>query len=341
MKVVYQSIFFIISMFLISCSSDESKNENNLEDENPTEEPIKVLNLVNIEKIADTPVSIFRSHIVHNNKLFSVSYNDTYVFDFELATWTLLDTNTENVFLNYRFGDPVVNFIRNGDWHMFTESGLFVFDFELSKWSVVKAFPQTNGLFSTAGFYIEEDMAVYFVDNSNGNDTIYKFDLLTNELLMHGEYVNEYFSGNTYNGSLVLSNSYYHVKPRSQGIIISKFNEDFTDLSLINDFDTKTYLINSIAISFENYIIFGLGGSATQDANGNITKDDSTLKFYAYDTVNDSFAEMPSQFYESCRGAEVVMYNNEFYLINGSTIKNQKSEYRNIIEKLEFDFITP
>lgn len=344
MKLINLSVLLIIGMFLLSCSKEDNTNDSNSEVDTPIAERVEVLNLINWETIADTPVENFDSHIVHENKLFSFSDKDTYVFDFESANWTLLATDADNVIPNISYGTKV-NFIRNGKWNMFTERGLYAFDFELNNWSVIKAFPQSNGLFAIAGFYVEEDMAIYFVDNSNGNDTIYKFDLETNELILHGEYDNMGDRGSTYNGSLVVNNSYYHVKPdngtgSSNKILISKFNDDFTNLTPINELITENDLDSSVAIKYGNYIIFGQGGVPSADTNGMITSDNATLKFYAYDVINDVFTEMPTPFYESCWGAEIVVQNNEFYLINGRTIKNQKGEARNKIEKIEFDFIT-
>lgn len=338
MKIINKSIFFIIIMFLMSCTTENDTNNSITNEENQIEEPIQVLNFVNSQKIADTPVERFDSHIVHENKLFSLSDGDTYLFDFESANWTLL--STDNVLSDYEFGVPVINFIRNGKWNMFTEKGLFEFDFVLLNWTVIKAFPQVNGLFTTAGFYIEDDNAIYFIDKSNRNDTIYKFDLLTNELLNHGEYVNEGDRGTTYNSALALNNSYYHMKQSLNGFSIFRFSEDFTDLSFTREFASKNDFSGSIAMSFENYIIFGLGGSIGVDTNGLVIDDDSTLEFYAYDTIKNVFSEMRTPFYESCKDANVVTYNNEFYLINGRTVKDEKSEARNIIEKIEFDFIT-
>tara|TARA_R110002074_G_scaffold59183_2_gene144275 strand:+ start:68062 stop:69120 length:1059 start_codon:yes stop_codon:yes gene_type:complete len=351
MKLINLSILFTIGMFLISCSKEDSNNDSNsgvanpdTEVDTPIVEQIEVLNLIKWEIIAETPVEKFDAHIVHGNKLFSLSNQSTYEFDFESANWTLLATDTENVLPNISYSTKV-NFIRNGKWNMFTERGLFVFDFELNNWSVIKEFPQSNGIFATAGFYANEDNAIYFVDNSNGNDTIYKFDLVTNELLLHGEYVNVGDRGSTYNGSLVVNNSFYHVKPAngtgtSDKISISKFNDNFTNLNSINELITENDLDGSVAINYGNYIIFGLGGVPSSDANGMITSDSTTLKFYSYDVINNVFTEMPTPFYESCWGAEIVVFNNEFYLINGRTIKNQQGEARNKIEKIEFDFIT-
>lgn len=344
MKAINKSIIVIISLFFISCSTED--NDIEVAKENPIEESVDILDLVKWQKIADTPVPNFQAHIVHENKLFSLSIKDTYVFDFELAQWTLLATDSDSVFPNYGLGGLKVNFIRNEKWNMFTEKGLYEFDFQLNKWSVIKEFPQVNGLFSISGFYVEEDIAIYFLDKSNGNDTIYKYDLLTNELLSHSNYINTGDRGETYNGSLKVENSYYYITPgsgtgRSNEILISKFNEDFTTLVPVGNFVTENDMANSVAVQYGNYIIFGLGGTATLDSStGIITDIRPTLKFYAYDTVNDVFTEMSSPFYESCWAANVIVHNNEYYLINGHTIKNQKVELRTKIEKIEFNFIT-
>jgi hypothetical protein len=332
----------------MSCATEDNNSDVNSEDEN-VEEPVEVLNFINSQKIADTPVDFFDSQIVYENKLFSLRDKDTYVFDFELVTWTLLETNAENVFPTNGFNGEAINFIRNSKWNMFTERGLFEFDFELNNWAAIKVFPSLNGLFSTSGFYLEEDLAIYFIDHSNGNNTIYKFDLVTNELLNHGEYVNVGNRGITNNGSLVINNSYYYLRPvvatgasvgRTDGILISKFNEDFTSLNTINQLKVDNFVSDGVAMSYKDDIIFGLGGDLSIDTNGLVKDVSATFKFFTYNTINDSFTEMATPFYEYCGRADIIVYNDEFYLINGITIKNNKTEFRKKIEKLEFDFIT-
>ncbi|AIZ40957.1 hypothetical protein [Cellulophaga baltica] len=346
MSAVSKSIFLIISFIIISCSSEDSGSDRGDKiDENPIAEPIDVLNLVSWHKIADTPVNEFNAHIVYQDKLYSLSERDTYVFDFILAEWTLLASDTANILSNFSSGLKI-NFIRNGKWSMFTQRGLYEFDFELNSWSVIKQFPLANGLFSISGFYAEQDEAIYFLDKSNGNKTIYKFDLTTNELEEYSTYINTGNRGDCYNGSLTLDNSNYYVTPssgtgRSNEIIISKFSEDFTSLISVNNLVTENDLDSSVALQFDDYIIFGLGGIPTVDgADGTVTYAKSTLKFYAYDTLSTVFTEMSTPFYESCWGADVVVYNNEYYLINGRTIKDEKTEFRNKIEKITFDFTT-
>ncbi len=334
MKLIKRSVWLVISLLSVACSSDST-------DATPTEAideevEIEVLDLVNVQTIADTPIPDFDSFLVFRDKLYAVKAKDTYVFDFTLTTWSFLGTDTDMP----NFLDSGFSFLRNGKWNLFTGGGLFEFDFDLEDWKVIDLFPQSNSLFYVNGFYLESEEALFFTDRANGNDTIYKYDLLTNELILYSTYNNEGYHGGIANNSFVVNGSHYLIElERSNLPSIYKFNDDFTELNSINNYSIENQLDGGVAMNFENYIIFGLGGIPTSDGE-NITRDPSTLKFYSYDVVNNIFAEMQSSLYESCRAANLVTYNNEFYLINGRTIKNQKSEARNSIEKIEFDFIT-
>lgn len=328
----------LIFICLVACSKDSKNIDDEPIDENQMkneEEPIELLNLINWTKIADTPAQRFRAHIVHKDKLFSVSDKETYVFDFQTADWTLLGTDSD--LPDLWNGGQTINFMRNGKWYMFNRRAFYEFDFDLKDWQVIDSFSQSNFL-STEGFYVEEDNALYIVDQVNNNDKIYKYDLLTNELMVHGSFISENHRGWTFNSSLLIDNSHYYIRPyghlNDKGILISKFQEDFTNLVSLNIYEFEKEMDDSVAMSFGEYIIVGLGGTSSAEY------DYTSKKFYAYNTTNNELTEMPTSFYESCFGADIVEYKNEFYLINGSTIKNQNIEFRNTIEKLEFDFIT-
>ncbi len=339
MKLLARSVCLFVIIFLTACSS-ESANEATIpvDDEVAEEEtPKEVLDLVNVQTIANTPIPGFDSFLVFGDKVYTVKAKDTYVFDFTLATWSFLGTDQDMPdFLNLG-----ISFLRNGKWNLFTEGGLFEFDFDLEDWKAIDRFPQANGIFYTDGFYIAAEEAIYFIDRANGNDTIYKYDLQTNELISHSSYDNKGDYGGISNNTFTINGSNYLLKLEAYTQpAIYKFNDDFSELLFVNEYRTEDQLDGGIAMQLGNYIIFGLGGIPS--ANGDvITSDPSTLKFYSYDVLNDVFAEMPSSFYESCRVANLVTYNNEFYVLNGFTIKDQRSEARNTFEKIEFEVVTP
>ncbi|WP_435262215.1 hypothetical protein [Tenacibaculum sp. nBUS_03] len=337
MKIFSKLLFFIFLPPFIACSSEAIDDNKNTDEPSPI---VKVLDIVNSEKIADTPSLNLNTHIVHKDNLFSVGEKSTYMFDFQAASWTLISTDNKTP----NGGAGSINFIRNEKWYMFTVNGLYEFNFSNKEWKTIKSISNSTGLFSAEGFYIEADQAIYFTSPENSNTNIYKYNLITNELSTHK--VNGsigLYGGVTYNNSLIINNTYYNIRPSANTITISKFNEDFTSLTTINTFKGKQGIdfSQSTAIKYGNYIIFGLGGVPTVDNNNSIINDPSVLSFYYYDTVNEVFTEMPTPFYESCRLGSLITYKNEFYLIDGKTIKNKKNLLRNKIEKLEFDFVTP
>ncbi|WP_234859494.1 hypothetical protein [Aquimarina aquimarini] len=338
MVLIKRVIWLIIVLFSVACSKDDT-NEGPSQNENEEVEVLEdILDIVSIETIAETPIPKFDSYIVRGDEAFFVKGKDTYVFDFRSATWTFLGTDTDMP--DYLDLGQGVSFIRNGKWNLLVDKGLFEFDFNLQDWQVIDLFPQVNGIFSVEGFYIEADNAVYYVDPSNGNEIIYKYDLLTNQTSSYSTRVNDGAYGTISNNAFIVNNSFYYLTLGDwNNMLVSKFNEDFTTLDIINDYETEYFLDSSVAMLLDDNIIFGFGGVPSVDNNETVIYAPSTLKFYYYNITKNTFTEMPTPFYESCYGAMVVSYNNEYYLINGNTITNKKIEARNTIEKIKFDFV--
>lgn len=338
-------LLLTMSLFFSSCSKKSSIDEKPSEDDNVVlEEQLEVLDFINVETISETPITKFNSHFLNNDKLYSISDDKTYMYDFIENTWTLLSTDSNTPSGNYF--ELGLNFLRNGKWNRLISDGLFVFDFNSNDWNLIKAIPfLPYEIFTTSeGFYIQEEDAIYFVDTANSKEEIFKFDLSVNELTVHDTFLNDggYFPLSK--SSHEINDSYYVVSVINENLAgpktmkISKFTDDFSNLETLNKIKTENDLESGIALRYGDNLIFGLGGIPSSDSN-EIIYDPSTLKFFLYDVSKNSFSEMPTPFYESCRNAKLVTYNNEYYLIGGFTIKNNQSVLRNSIEKIEFGFV--
>ena len=339
MKLLKIKVSLILIILLCSCSKENSGKDINSEDETAVmEESVEILDFIGAEIIAETPVPDFNTHVVFGDKLYSISMEDTYAFDFDLAKWTLLTSDSETPSTDFDYG---IDFMRNGKWNRFMKNGLYEFDFDLLDWTEIKKIPfLPYEIFSAEGFYVEEDDAIYFIDQVNSKDEIFKYDLISNELIIHSTFSEEGGWFPVSKSSFKINDTYYVVSLSARNTMkISKFDENFTTFETLNKQQIANSFDTGVAAQFENNIVFGLGGVPSADSDNIIDFDPSNLKFFLYDTDKNIFSEMPTPFYESCRAARLVTYNNEFYLINGATIKNSQSEIRNTIEKLEFGYI--
>lgn len=337
MKILLKTISLLTLLFFLSCSSEDVNQPNSEPTGNETNEQQKeVLDLIKVDTIATTPDLNFYSFLVHQDKLYAVKSGETQVFDFSTSKWSLLVNDTDLP----SYYDTGISFIRNGKWNLLTSKGLFEYNFELKDWKVLSWYSGSKNIFYLQGLYIESQDMVYFIDQANGNDDIYKYDLKKNEYIVHSEFNNIGNYGEIHNGAFTIDGIHYILKLDSYNKMgIYKFNEDFSELTLVNNYSTKKFLDSSVALKYGDNIIFGLGGIPSVDNNDIITHDPSNLKFYSYNVKNNLFSEAPTQFYQPRRNAKLITYNNNFYLINGFTIKDKKSERMNLIEKIKFDFV--
>lgn len=336
MKTLFKITYLFTLILFFSCSSEDVNQPDTDPIDETTEESKEVLDLVDIDTIATTPDSNFYSFIVHEDKLYTVKAGETQVFDFNTSKWTLIVNDADMP----SYYDTGISFIRNGKWNLLTSKGLFEYNFELKDWKVLDRYSGSKSIFYLQGLYVESEDMVYFIDQANGNDNIYKYDLKQKEYIIHSTFENNSSNGEIQNGAFTIDGIHYILKLEDYNEIgIYKFNEDFSELKLVNNYRTEKFLDSSIALQYGNYIIFGLGGIPSADNNDIITHDPSNLKFYAYNVKKDSFSEAPTQFYQSRRNAKLVTYNNNFYLINGFTIENKKSKKVNLIEQIEFNFV--
>ncbi|WP_127141997.1 hypothetical protein [Flagellimonas marinaquae] len=337
--------YYALVVLFIGCSSGDSneilnpdaaeeETESPIENPNPSNEG--VLDLVSVQYVADTPKLAMDLHLVLGNSLYSIKGQDTYVFNFDTTVWTYLGSDPDLP----NFIASGISFLRNGLWTIFTSRGLYEFDFSLQDWKAIDVFPLNENFYISA-FYIEEQDAIYYVDPANGNRTIYKYLLDTNESIAQGGYgLNGNFSLVSPN-TFVHNNGYYITYVTDEEVFeVHKFSSDFTKLEMVNSYNVGHSLDNGVAMLFEDYIIFGLGGVSNLNEDLSVTFLRSDRRFYFYDLVNDKFLDIPSYFYEGRMNASLVTYNNEFYLINGFTIENNQNEPKLSMEKLKFNHVT-
>lgn len=337
MKTLLKTISLLTLLFFLSCSSEDVNQPNSEPTGDETNEQQKeVLDLVKVDTIANTPESDFYSFITYQDKLYTVKGGETQVFDFSTSKWSLLVNDADLP----SYYDTGISFIRNGKWNLLTSKGLFEYNFELKDWKVLSRYSGSKNIFYLQGLYIESQDMVYFIDQANGNDDIYKYDLKKNEYIVHGEFNNTGGHGEIHNGAFTIDGVHYILKLDSFSKLgIYKFSDDFSKLTLINQHSTPEILAGSVSLQHKEQIIFGLGGSVSVDSNDIITSESSNLNFYSYDIKNNTFSEAPTKFYQPRYYAKLATYNNEFYLLNGRTIKDNKTEEVNLIEKIKFDLV--
>lgn len=338
MNKIIKSTFLLLTFLIFSCSSDTEDDGLILDETKEEKEVIEGIDFVGATLVDDTFGKSIGDCFVHGDKMYTTVEDETYMFDFATNSWSLIATDDDTPDPDYELG---INFIRNDKWYRLVRKGLYTYDFEMANWDRVQVLTNTLGIFSKEGFYVEEDNAVYFVDQTNGKENIFVYDLLTNELNIHSTYSND---GGWYpisSNAFTKNNTNYIVSLSGwESMKISNFNEDFTTFETINSLETENFLDDGVACQFGDYFIFGLGGVPTVDSEGNIISDPSTLNFYYYNVLTDTFGTMDTPFYESRRSAKLVTYNNEHYLVGGFTIKNGRSEISTKVEKLEFKIVT-
>lgn len=328
----------ILIIVLSSCSKDKAEINSNTEVD--VQEPIILLDLVSVEKTSDTPNDDMGASIINNDKLFIIDNQKTYEYDFVQATWNLISED-ENLPENWIFYSSI-NIMRNGKWNIFCDRGLFEFDFELKDWKVVQSFPIVNGIFSTHGFY--KDDVIYFVDNSSGNDNIYKYDFESKEVTIHGNYENMGNRNTLSKQVFKIGNTFYYLTQTSIGFTFYKFSTDFKNLELLFPIDGSIVpemqsLPNGVAFIEGENIIFGISGTATSDTDGNLYNSVVNKELYFYNTNTNDLGVMPSSFYDECHNGSVVSHNNEHYLLYGYRVKEKKKEYRKTMERMYFDYV--
>ncbi|WP_396634509.1 hypothetical protein [Maribacter sp. R86514] len=335
MKIIIKSILLFFAFLTFSCSSDVEEDTIIIDNIVEEKEVIEGVDFVSATLVEDTLGKSFSVCFVHEDKIYATAENETYMFDFATSSWSLLATDDDTP--DFERG---INFIRNDKWYRLVRKGLYTYDFEMANWERIKLLTNTFGIFSNEGFYVEDDDAVYFVDQTNGKENIFIYDLLTNELGIHGTYTND---GGWYpisSNAFIYNNTNYLVSLNNwNSMKVSTFNDNFTTFETVNSLSVENQLDGSVACQFGDYFIFGLGGVPTVDGEGNITHDPSNINFYYYNVLTDAFGTMSTPFYEKRRGSHLVTYNNEYYLVGGYTIKNERSEITSKVEKLEFKIV--
>ncbi len=328
-----KKVFLVaILIFCFGCS----KNDSETVDTNPIseEEPEIVLDLVATETLGTTPFSKAWQYIVHEDILYVVDDTNTYSFDLITKQWeTISDLQVEVT--NFAPFLSSISFIREGKWCLFSSRGLWEFDFDLNMWNEIPVFsPDT--FFNPKGFYV--DNLLHFVSNANGNDKIYTYDFATNSVSEQGTFEMSGNRGEITQPVFKVGNDYFTVL-YTDGFAVYKYGENFKTMELINKYNAFP-LSNCSAFLFEDKLVFGLAGSATVDLDGNYLSSNISDALYYYDIEKNEFGQLPSPFSEARYGALPFAYGNEYFLMGGTTVIEEKIVTRTSIEKLTFEYVT-
>lgn len=335
-------IFIICLLFIfISCSKESTSTSTTQEQE--IEEPVFVLDAINVETLSDSPEGFSRTKMIYNDKLYTVYEDKTFMYDLKSNTWSLIlgsDIDLDNT--HFYFGNHT-NFIKDNKWYLLSDRELLEYNFEQNDWTKIETFPISNGRFYVHGIF--KDDAIYFVDKGNGNPDIYKYDFETSNVTTIGSYDNPGDRGPLSNSIFEINGSYYYAQILARGMRFSKFSSDFENLETLNEFNYENNFDNAFSGAstwvYDDKIIFGLGGSITQDSNGEtIVNSLINNKLFSYDTKTNEFSSLENTpIEEACIAAQTFSYNNEYYLFDGITINNEKVERRNLLQKLTFNIV--
>lgn len=337
MKKLFTPFILPLLVFFLSCSSDEPQTPN--EPETPIIKEKKT-KLTYSKSISETPFIKPHEAIVHNNKLYVVDDLKTFSYDFNSKEWlTINDINTDNfeTIANYPYLEYNVGFIRNNKWYVLRYKKIYSFDFTTNQWTEEKSFSDAfSKLYAPIGVYENNRLFVF----SDLGSVIYEYNFENKELIKHGKLEAHGNTGQLVKSIFKINNEYYYTKvSHYKGLKIFKFTEDFKQLEFLNEYDNTNYIAQGSGFIFGDKIIFGLGGEASADSNGNITSTSQNDKFYYYDTKEDAFGEVENTFYEKRYVALPIQHNNKYYLLGGKNITGNIQNYRNTLDELKFEII--
>lgn len=322
----------IITLTLFACTSDN----NNPEEENNTE-PINILTLTNSESASIAPFIKPRERIIFENNLYVVDRLKTYKYDFNSSNWEILNqNNTELDFgvADYPYFDFNISFIRNGKWYIINRRALWSFDFTTHIWTNIKSFGNSE-LLQPIGIYDKDTLYIF----SDIFSTIYTYNFETNSLIEHSTFEERPNYGQLVKSIFKINGITYFTKINGYDKIqIYKWNNNYTEFELLNEYQAN-YIAQGSGFVFNDKIIFGLGGEASADGNGNITGYNLNDKFYYYDTTKNEFGIIKNSFYQGRYVSLPIEYNNEYYLLGGKTVSNNQVTDIETLDKLYFEYI--
>ncbi len=336
--------FILMACFVLflACSKDSTLDTKTATQPEPEQEVEKqqLLNLTHVQGLATPPFETPATSIDYEGKLYVVGDGNTYTYDFSSDQWNLIYERIANPLNNGWFNSDI-SFLRDGRWFVYSHYGLWSFDFVEKEWMLEHRTEIGEGFHFPTGTYLNGTL--YIFDRASRDDTIYTYDFENHQLVEHGSFDNPGFWGFIRNPIFKVGAKLYYLHLTAGGgyyndISVYEINTDFKNMTLLDTYRVERTLADSAAFLYDGKIIFGLGGDVSGDGNGNITTYGINDKFNYYDPQSNTFHEMPDSFYEGRINSLPATYNNESYLLNGRTIKNNESENKTTLDKLTFEF---
>ena len=285
----------------------------------------KIISLVSVDSISETPFINPSSCIVHNDSLFVITENSgLYAYSFNTKSWSLIKSGVAvtSFFTVQGFVKDntwvIVNFYNGGNG---TYSFIYFYDFIAHTF---KSSPVIENFSWKAGaLYSRDTLFLYdYSDYAPVRRKMFCYDFIQKTVvdLHRSNGLSEYNEPNVYRNVLNLNNEKY--------IIIE------TDIYRFND-NTKSFEKDGVAdaygsysmssgvnFKFQDYIIFGNGGDY----------------FIYYNPVTKEKGNVYNQLFESRVNALGFEYNNEIYTIGGKIKQtNGTTVYLKVLNKLVFE----
>jgi hypothetical protein len=211
---------------------------------------------------------------------------------------------------------------------------LWTFDFTTNNWEKIKEFTN-NLLISPIGVFDNDSLFIF----SDIYDKVYKYNFEDNTLIEHSTFIPRSNYSQLVKSIFKIGDTYYFTKIAEYNkILIYKWTDNFTNFEYLNEYQAD-YIAQGSGFVFNDNIVFGLGGQATGNQNGDIIDFQLNNKFYYYSTSENVFKKVDNTFYEGRYASLPVEYNNKHYLLGGQTIINNETIYKETLDIIDFEFI--
>lgn len=320
----YLSILFLILLF--SCRKDDVVVTPTPEPDPGPSGPRPAL--VNSKKISSTPFEDPRAAIVYQDKIYVVTPDETYSYDFMTNTWQLL--------IAYPFGSLAnfygISFIHNNNWYLKFGMNMWSFDFSTNTWTFEDNFSNvTVGL--VKGIYYDDTLRFF----AEYDTVIYNY-AVDDKVLSVAGYTNP--KGNSLNERAFykVGNEFYYFNGTSTSSYISKWTNNFKNFDYLGNYRSNN-ISDCVGFVYQDFIIYGLGGEVYSNGSGSVKQHFMHDKFYYFNTSTKTFGKVDSSFYDTCVYGFGLEHDGKYYVLGGKKVVNDKFVARKSLDIVEFEIV--
>jgi len=285
----------------------------------------KVISLVSVENVSETPFIKPSSCIVHNDSLFVITENSgLYAYSFNTKTWSLIKSGVAVP----RFF-TVQGFVKDNTWVIvnFYNGGIggytFIYFYDFIT-HTFKSSPVIDDFSWKAGaLYSRDTLFLYdYSDYALAKRKMFRYDFTQKQIVdMHrSSGLSEYNEPNVYRNVLELNNEKYIIIETD----VYKFNNNTKSFEKngVADAYGSYWMRSGVNFKFQDYIIFGNGGDY----------------FIYYNPITKEKGNVYNQLLECRDNVLGFEYNNEIYTIGGQkTLDDETTVFFKTLDKLVFE----